>query len=465
MIFKSWAIRSDLLTLHLYSRRGSERKITLFFFILLGFFLLMLNNSCNKTEETKNIAPLCAITNPYGGYITERGAFITISADADDSDGQITEVRFYVDDSFIGLSTASHYNYVWNTIGQNIGKHTIEVIAKDNNDDYTSNKIEISLTEVGGSLAWPIAAFSVNETNIITGSSIQFTDQSTNLPTSWLWDFGDGNISTSQNPVHSYLFAGQYSVKLVGSNLYGSDSVNKEQFITVATPETGTITDYNGNNYKTIKIGNQWWMSENLKSAHYSDGTEIPLVENKSSWSNLSFTDKAYCYYDNSLTNATIYGALYTWAAAMNGAATSETNPSDVQGICPCNWHLPSDAEWIELEMYLGMSFSEADAFGWRGTDEGNKMKTTSGWYNGGNGSNSSGFSALPAGQRALGSFTGLTLETLYWSSTEYINITYLAFNRTLNYQYSTVGWFKSSHFYGYPKNYGFSVRCVKNHF
>jgi uncharacterized protein (TIGR02145 family) len=204
-------------------------------------------------------------------------------------------------------------------------------------------------------------------------------------------------------------------------------------------------------------------MAENLKTSHFDEGTEIPLVESDINWANLDYSDKAYCFYDNSLENANIYGALYTWAAAMNGATTSEENPSDVQGICPCNWHLPSDAEWIELEMNLGMSFSEADKFGWRGTIEGDKMKTTSGWYNDGNGTNSSGFSALPGGQRALGSFIDITEQTIFWSSTEYININYLAFNRTLSYQNSGVGWFRAVHFYGYPKNYGFSVRCVKD--
>jgi len=442
------------------SRKG---KNTLKISVLLFAFILTMNSSCNKVEQIQNIVPTCEIISPYEGYITEQGALISILADANDKDGQISEILYLIDGISIGSSFNIPYNFSWDTQLVDTGYHIINVTVKDNMGSAASDEIKIYLTEVGNSLAHPLAAFSANETEISTGSAVQFTDLSTNLPNDWLWDFGDGSTSALQNPVHTYSFADQYTVKLSASNQYGTGTENKEQYITVAELETGTVADYEGNIYKTVKIGNQWWMAENLKTAHFDDGTEIPLVESNNEWSNLDYSDKAYCYYDNSLENVNIYGALYTWAAAMNGATTSELNPSDVQGICPCNWHLPSDAEWIELEMQLGMSFSQADAFGWRGTNEGDKMKTTSGWYNGGNGSNSSGFSALSGGQRTIESFRGITELTIFWSSTEYINITYLAFNRTLSYQNSGVGWFRAQHFYGYPKNYGFSVRCVKD--
>ena len=221
--------------------------------------------------------------------------------------------------------------------------------------------------------------------------------------------------------------------------------------------------DFDGNNYTTAVIGNQTWMAENLKSTHFSDGTEITLVQSNTEWGNLSYSDQAYCYYDNSSVNGNTFGALYTWAAAMKGAESSDMNPSNVQGACPCGWHLPSDEEWIELEMYLGMSYEEAYALGWRGTDEGDKLKSAFGWYNDGNGTNSSGFSALPGGSRKNGLFDGLTKTTIFWSSTEYFHLTHLAFNRSLSYLYSQVGWFSAAHYYGYPKNYGLSVRCLKD--
>ena len=82
----------------------------------------------------------------------------------------------------------------------------------------------------------------------------------------------------------------------------------------------GTIMDYDGNSYRTIQLGNQWWMVNNLKTSHYSDGTEIPLVESISVWEALGYEEKAYCLYGNDENDESqTYGALYTWAAAMNG--------------------------------------------------------------------------------------------------------------------------------------------------
>src|SRR6056297_3339950 len=124
---------------------------------------------------------------------------------------------------------------------------------------------------------------------------------------------------------------------------------------------TDSVQDYDGNWYHTVPIGNQCWMKENMRVTHYEDGTEISHVTGDTEWDNLTETDKAWCYYDNSDSLGNIYGALYTWAAAMNGAASSNDNPSGVQGVCPDGWHLPSDEEWKELEMELGMSQSEAD--------------------------------------------------------------------------------------------------------
>ena len=136
----------------------------------------------------------------------------------------------------------------------------------------------------------------------------------------------------------------------------------------------GTVTDIDGNTYRTVRIGDQIWMQENLRVTHYADGTAVPFVENSTNWDALEWDDKAYCWYDNSVANKDIYGGLYTWAAAMNGELSSEANPSGMQGVCPNGWHLPSDSEWKQLEMYLGMSQSEADSENYRGINEGGNV-------------------------------------------------------------------------------------------
>jgi uncharacterized protein (TIGR02145 family) len=210
------------------------------------------------------------------------------------------------------------------------------------------------------------------------------------------------------------------------------------------------ITDYDGNIYRTAQIGTQVWIIENLKTTHYANGTVIPLVSDNDAWAILrdNYTDDAYCYYNNNTGGeADIYGALYTWAAAMgDSAVSSNTNPSGVQGVCPDNWHLPSDAEWTELTDYLG---GERIA--------GDKMKAT-GFSSNNGATNESHFTGLVAGYRSgeTGVFWGLGTSAYFWSSTNRIFSSYTG-NRTLSLNWS---WCQSTSIY---RSVGSSVRCVKD--
>ena len=180
--------------------------------------------------------------------------------------------------------------------------------------------------------------------------------------------------------------------------------------------------------YGTVEIGNQCWMSENLNYTPSSSN----------SW----------CY-DNIPANCTTYGRLYDWNTASNNTSSS-TNPSGVQGVCPTDWHLPSDAEWKELEMELGMSQAEADNTGGRGTNEGEQLKTSS-W----GGNNSSGFTALPGGKRGTnGSFHYEGSDVTWWSATESGNDVW---RRGLTSSQSDVYRFTD------VKGLGYSVRCLKD--
>ena len=114
-------------------------------------------------------------------------------------------------------------------------------------------------------------------------------------------------------------------------------------------PQTGTLTDIDGNIYRTIKIGNQWWLAENLKVTHYRNGDGITYAPDASAWANL--TVGGYSAYDNSPNNAATYGMLYNWYAV-----------NDPRGLAPAGWHVPSDAEWKQKEMYLGMSQAEVES-------------------------------------------------------------------------------------------------------
>ena len=212
--------------------------------------------------------------------------------------------------------------------------------------------------------------------------------------------------------------------------------------------ETGTVTDIDGNVYQTVKIGDQWWMAENLKVTHYRNGDAIPNVTDNTEWTNL--TTGAYCEYDNSSDNVAMYGRLY------NGYAVD-----DSRKLAPEGWHVPTDAEWKQLEMALGMSQSEADDAGWRGTNEGSKLAGRADlWSDGGLENNAefgiSGFSALPGGYRYGGGyFTLKGAKGSFWSSAE--SSSGYAWLRALSGLGSGVGRDSGD------EPYGFSVRCVRD--
>ena len=209
----------------------------------------------------------------------------------------------------------------------------------------------------------------------------------------------------------------------------------------------GTVTDIDGNTYQTIQIGAQVWMAENLKVTHYRDGTAIPTGHSNSDWSNL--TTGAYAVYDDNETNADTYGYLYNWYAV-----------DDSRNIAPAGWHVPTDDEWKTLEMYLGMSQNEADDTGWRGTDEGGKLKEagTEHWNSQNTGAtNESGFTALPGGYLSYGNgnYVSMGNNGYFWSSAE--SGSDYAWYRILYYGNSAVDRFS------FNKQNGFSVRCVRD--
>jgi uncharacterized protein (TIGR02145 family) len=206
----------------------------------------------------------------------------------------------------------------------------------------------------------------------------------------------------------------------------------------------GTI-NYEGKTYETVVIGLQCWMKQNLNVGTRIDGiaeqTDNSIIEK-------------YCT-DNNEANCDTYGGFYQWGEMMNWTTSSSSNPSGRQGICPVGWHIPSDPEWCQMETYLDKSL-DCNSTMWRGTDAGNKLKSTSGWVYGGNGNNSSGFTALPAGFLASDqTFDILGWDGLFWSSTA--SSASSAWSRYLRYQYAQINRNE------YPQVDGFSIRCIKD--
>jgi uncharacterized protein (TIGR02145 family) len=196
-----------------------------------------------------------------------------------------------------------------------------------------------------------------------------------------------------------------------------------------------TMTDQDGNTYRTVQIGTQVWMAENLKTTKYRNGVSIAHITDNQQW--VSDTNGAYCSYSNNIINDCPYGKLYNFYAVVN------TN-----NICPTGWHVPTESEWLTLTNFLGGS-----------TVAGGKMKVSSSTYwdapNTG-ATNQSGFSALPAGIRAGndGSFGNNKGYTYIWSTTQSggnAKFNYMAFD------------YAEAPMFTYPKGYGFSVRCIKD--
>ena len=221
-------------------------------------------------------------------------------------------------------------------------------------------------------------------------------------------------------------------------------------------PQHPTVTDYDGNVYNTVQIGTQCWMKENLKTSHYADGTYIPVADTISH-------SISYRYFpEDDSSNVSTYGCLYNWAAVMNGNSASTAVPSNVQGVCPTGWHVPSAAEWIVMQDYVG---AQNDCqCGHRSDLIAKALSSTTAWesstiycspgylpmYN-----NASGFSALPAGYYYGGGYSVLGREAWFWSTDE-VGVNGAAYRNIQN----DLANFQEV---GISNYFGLSVRCLKD--
>ena len=227
-------------------------------------------------------------------------------------------------------------------------------------------------------------------------------------------------------------------------------SLPKETYLNPEIEYDTIIDSRDGKVYRTVKIGDQTWMAENLNYDPGQGGSD----EAKYDWS--------WCY-NNDPKNCDVAGRLYTWAAAMDSAGTWSANgkgcgygtdcsPTDaVRGICPAGWHLPTNPEWEMLFTAVGGELTACKV-----------LKSQTGWfskYNNGNGTDSFGFSALPAGYRddnGSSEFWNGGRHALFWSNAEY---------NSLNVDYMELDYYNEWVFYHFNqyKHYGLSVRCLKD--
>ena len=219
-----------------------------------------------------------------------------------------------------------------------------------------------------------------------------------------------------------------------------------------------STVSYHGYDYSLVEIGEQCWFAENLRTEHYANGDSIPANLTDGEWNSTTsgalavYGEDAGCQDNSPYGNAcdpawslNEYGRLYNWYAV-----------DDERGLCPMGWHVPTDGEYMTLEMELGMSESEANSGAWRGTDQGTQMKSSPLDYPSWDGTNASGFSALAGGFRdSDGYFYGGGDGGFFWSSSPletYAWVRYLDSGVTEVYRGTN----------GFLRN-GFSIRCIKD--
>ena len=336
-----------------------------------------------------------------------------------------------------------------------------------------------SITGLTPNTTYHVRAYATNSVGTAYGSDIVFTTIALSLPTvtttvvgsiTSTTASGGGNVtadgganvtargicwSTSQNPTTALTtktndgtgigsFTSSmtgitanttYYVRAYATNSVGTSYGTQQSF----TTSSGVV------NLPGATIGTQIWTTQNLSVANYRNGDPIPQVTGGADWINL--TTGAWCWYNNdSTTYAATYGRLYNWYAV-----------NDPRGLAPIGWHVPTDAEWNKLVKYIDEGADTMCNSCAQSLTAGGAMKSTSGWISPNIGAtNSSGFSGLPGGYRNFnGVFYDLGNYGFWWSASAID--TNGAFYRCI------LGGSTSIYYRGYEKEFGFSVRLVRD--
>lgn len=315
----------------------------------------------------------------------------------------------------------------WKMLDKNSILHLEEYLTKYPKGIYSENALDIIETK-----NWEIAikdtSINLIESYISSNSNGKFLNQATQIIDNYYWNRILKNNDTNcledyliHCPLgtHRAMVQNRLIEKKRSEIVKDSNSVEVENFIK-KHPDydkinaAETLKDADGNEYKTVKIGNQEWMAENLRTTTYNDGTPIPYIRSSSEWSKLK--TGAYCYYDNSESNISTCGMLYNWYAVSSGK------------LSPAGWRVPTNDDWTIMVNYLSVN-----GYNYDGSKGDNKVAkavaSTTGWvlneYSGGpgaypEGNNSIGFNAFPGGYRnTSGLYSSFGHIGYWWSSTE----------------------------------------------
>ncbi len=262
---------------------------------------------------------------------------------------------------------------------------------------------------------------------------------------------GTGDFTNSLTNLN---FETAYYVKAYATNevgtVYGDELVfttNDLVWNGASCTDCETVTDIDGNAYRTVSVGDQCWLVENLKTTKLNDGTDITNVTENGDWNSIS--SSAYSWYENDIGNKDTDGAIYNYYAV----ATDK--------LCPTGWHVATDNEWKELEGTVDTQYDAQDDVwngqSWRGNDAGDKLKKRIGWYESGNGVDEYGFEVLPNGFRnaVTGEFEHKTEWGTIWTHKNTDETEH--FRREFSHQDENIARYNCS-----PRS-GYAVRCLKD--
>jgi uncharacterized protein (TIGR02145 family) len=453
----------------LYDMVEADRCVTL---------QLMQVNGILTTNST-NHSPIINITEPSNGSSFTAPATINITANASDPDGTISKVEFYNGSTKIGEKTSEPYSFIWNNVVA--GTYSLTTVATDNLDSKTtSSPISISVTgeqpvfmsavienaspsmlEMTYSLSLSDIIPSASAFTIWVNSMIRTVSSVAILGTKVLLTLasqvvqGDVvTVSYTKPSTNSLQTTSGGQVATFGDQPVTNNITSSGTGIIFNPNLTyGSVTDIDGNNYKTIQIGTQTWMAENLKTTKFNDGTAISNITVGTAWAAL--ITSSFCWYlNNAATYKDNYGALYNWYVV-------DIASNEGKNVCPSGWIVPTDADWTTLTDYL-----TNNSYGYEGSgnDIAKSMAATSSWLtsaiagtvgNDQGKNNSSGFTAFPSsGRNGGGEFLLIPTYCIWWSSTDYS--TPNSFIRDMTYNKSGIN--RGD----YDKRAGFSIRCVK---
>ena len=391
--------------------------------------------SYDTTSSKDNEGPIVSILSPVNNSVFDEGTIVAITVDVSDNFG-ITKLEYIIDSELEYTINSTPYLYNWNTKGKS-GSHTIKVKAFDKIGNVGESELLTILINSSQINTPPVAFFTLSTERINPGGMFGYDASACSdnedpvevLVVRWDWEndgIWDTEYSTQKKDATYFPSIGDYTIKMQVKDTGGlTDTTTREIRITWSSGEYGTVTDIDGNVYKTVKIGNNWWMAENLRVKHFRNGDSIPYAPNDNS-------PGYYTYESDSLTD--IYGYLYTYDAA-----------NDIRHIAPEGWHVP---DWEDLEIMRTIGGGHMKESGFIHWKEPNLGAT-----------NDIEFLALPGGYyNPISGFSEIGRSANFWPrDSRLYSGSSLANFYSLTYDSDELFWTTIK------TDYGLSVRCVKD--